>query len=198
MADRLVESLGGRDVWAAAKTLYVRERAYPASINGPVTAEFWRDLEKPAYRSVVVGSGVNRETRWDEDGGWVVRDGAKSEIPEENVRADVIAWRQEPYVMYHKLALHDPTLHLKSVDGRKLEIYDGPDGRLLCWFVVDASGALLVWGNIYDGEVSEHVYGPLRQFGEFRMPAWGTSTNGGWRFEYEEVIGLSEPLDIRN
>ncbi len=196
VADRLLQSLGGRAAWASARSLYVRERAFPASIDGSVVAEFWRDLESPAYRSLVVGPSIRRETAWSENGGYSIRDGVRTEMSAESLRAWIADWRQEPYVMYHKLAVRDPSLRLTAVDENRLEIYDRESGSLLCWFVVDISGALLRWGNYYKGEVSEHVYGPLQDFGEIRMPSWGTSTTGSWRFEYEEVRPMSEPLDI--
>ena len=196
VANRMLENLGGREVWASARTLYVRERAFPASLAGPIKAEFWRDLEVPAYRSLIEGPSIRRETRWSEKGGWVNRNGVQSELTADAITANISDWRQEPYVMYHKLAVRDSSLHLELANDNRLEIFDEQNGKLLCWFVVDASGALLIWGNIYEGEVSEHVYGPLREFGQVSMPAWGTSTTGSWRFEYEDVVPMAEPLDI--
>lgn len=194
--DRLLQSLGGREHWASARSIYIREQAFPASVQGPVTAEFWRGLDIPAYRSLIIGSSIRRETVWSEEGGWVIRDGRRTEMPEETLQAEILDWRQEPYVMYHKLAKRDPTLRLTVVDGNRLEIFDRKSGALLCWFVVDVSGALLRWGNYYQGQVSEHVYGPLRDFGDVRMPAWGTSITGSWRFEYREVRLMKESLDF--
>ena len=198
IADRLLESLGGRQVWAEARSLYVRERAFPASLDTPVTAEFWRDLERPAYRSLIVGESIRRETVWSEAGGYTVRDGVRSDMPADRLRSEIADWRQEPHVMYHKLARRDETLDLRLKGDDRLEIFDRESGELLCWFVVDVSGALLRWGNYYQGEVSEHVYGPLHDFGDVRMPAWGTSTTGSWRFEYEAVQPLTEPLSLLN
>ena len=187
VAERLVESLGGREVWSSAHLLYVRETAYPVGVAGPVRAEFWRNLDVPAYRSIVSGPGLHRETEWTADSGWTVRNGVRTEMNTAELDLEVAGWVQEPYVMYRRLALRDSTLHLTLSDDHRLDIYDGRGGRLLSWFVVDASGALLKWGNIYDGAVNEHVYGPLRPFGALRMPRWGTSTTGARRFEYEEV-----------
>lgn len=194
-ADRLVESLGGQKVWAETKTLYVKEKAFPQSLDHSVTAEFWRDLEKPEYRSLVTGPNLRRETQWSEDGGWVVMNGKRTEMTAGAVQADVFAWAQEPYVVYHKLAVRDPSLHLVLVGENRLEVYLGEGGRLLCWFDLDANGALLRWGNFYQGELSEHVYGPIKPVGDYHLPAWGTSVSGSWRFEYLEarsVGGLSE------
>ena len=197
VADRMLDNVGGREPWASAQSLYVREKAFPAGIEGPLNAEFWRDLEIPAYRSLIVGPSFRRETRWSEDGGWVNRDGVQSELSADEIMSEISGWRQEPYVMYHKLALHDSSLHLVMAKNNRLEIFDGEGGALLCWFVIDALGAPLRWGNVFDGEINEHIYGPLRNFGPIRMPAWGTSTTGSWRFEYQDVVLMAKPLDLR-
>lgn len=186
-ADKLLESIGGKEIWASTKILYVKEKAYPASLSYPVIAEFWRNLEHPSYCSMIVGDSIQRETQWTSDEGWVIRNGSRKDMSQEQLKEEVMNWYQEPYVMYHKLAVRDPSIRLKLVNDRKLEIYAVTDGRLLCWFRFDKSGKLLIWGNYYQNEISEHVYGPIKKIGEFKMPAWGTSTNGSWRFEYLDI-----------
>ena len=186
MADQLLESLGGREVWARTKILYVKEKAFPESLYHPVLAEFWRNLEQPAYHSIIVGNELRRETVWDTKGGWVNQNGTRNNISDKEIAQEVNDWAQEPYVMYHKLAIRDPLIRPVLKDDA-LQIYEANSDRLLCWFRVDAHGRLLMWGNYYQGEVSEHVYGPTKPIGEFVMPAWGTATNGSWRFEYLEV-----------
>jgi hypothetical protein len=196
-ADRLLESLGGRKVWADARTLYVKERAYPPNVAGPVSAEFWRDLHVPAYRSVVIGPGFRRETHWSEAGGWRIRDGVRTEMTPAELATEVADWRTEPYVLYHQIAVRDPRLRLALNGERRLDVFDASSsGALIGWFVTDSAGALLKWGNYYEGAVSEHVYGPLQAFGAFRMPRWGAATDGSWRFEYDVVRATREPLVI--
>jgi hypothetical protein len=187
VAERLLESLGGQERWAGIEALYVREIAWPSGIDGPVTAEFWRGLSQPEYRSLFVGENLQRATYWSPASGWRERDGVRAGISRQDLESEIADWRQEPYVMYHKLAVRDQGLELRIPEPDRLEIYDSESGALLCWFVVDMAGALLRWGNYYRGEIHEHVYGPIRQFGELRMPAWGTSTTGNWRFEYRDV-----------
>lgn len=190
-ADRLLESLGGKELWASTKVLYIKELAFPSSLKDSVIAEFWRDLEKPKYRSLIRGSNLERETVWSKDGGWVVKNGVRTQMTKETVAEEVLNWYQEPYVMYHKLAIRDPSLQLVLKHEKRLEIYSMDGKRILCWFEMDANGGLLLWGNYYQGEVSEHVYGPGRQIGAFRMPSWGTATNGSWRFEYVDVKAIT-------
>jgi transglutaminase-like putative cysteine protease len=97
--------------------------------------------------------------------------------------------------MYHKLAMRDPSLHLVMAQENRIEVYLGEGGRTLCWFDLDANGALLRWGNFYQSEKSEHVYGPIKPVGEFQLPAWGTSTSGAWRFEYLDARSVNSLLD---
>jgi hypothetical protein len=197
VADRLVEGLGGREVWANARTLYVREKAYPSSQAAPVTAEIWRDLHVPAYRSIIAGEGLRRETHYSEAGGWTIRNGVRTVMTPELLAAEIADWKTEPYVIYHRLARRDPGLRLALVNDRRLEVYDRTSGELISWFVVDVAGMLVLWGNYYEGKVSEHVYGPLVPFGRFRMPKWGAATDGSWRFEYEVVRATADSLVVR-
>jgi hypothetical protein len=196
LADRMIASIGGREVWASARTLYVRENAYLPGIRGPVVAEIWRDLQVPAFRSILRGSGLHRELHWSDAGGWRLRDGTRSTLTARELAEEIADWRTEPYVLYHRLARHDSTLHLVVRNGNRLEVFDGPGGEVIGWFVVDGFGALLLWGNYYQGQVSEHVYGPLQELGSFRMPRWGAATDGSWRFEYVDVRASPEPLVI--
>jgi hypothetical protein len=196
-ADRLVASLGGRAVWAAARTLYVRESAYPPSIAGPVTVEIWRDLQAPAYRSILRGSGIQRELHFSEQVGWRVRDGVRTTLSAQELAEEIADWRTEPYVLYHRLARRDSTLRLVMRSPNRLDVFDNSGSDIIGWFVADSAGALLLWGNYYQGQISEHVYGPLRPLGRFRMPAWGAATDGSWRFEYVEIRASPEPLIIR-
>lgn len=194
-ANRLIDSVGGRTVWAKARSLYVKELAFPRRIQGPVTAEFWRDLEQPAYRSHLTGPGLDRVEVRDEKRGWRVRNGQFSWMTQEQLRTEAAGWRQEPYTIYHRLARRDPALRLELTAENQLEIFD-QSGHKLCWFVLDAAGAPIKWGNIFDGRVNEHLYGPVKRFGEFKMPAWGTSTDGSWRFEYVEIRLSEKPLAL--
>lgn len=35
-----------------------------------------------------------------------------------------------------------------------------------------------------------------QQLGEFKMPAWGTSVDSSWRFEYVEIRMSEKPLEL--
>ncbi|MGH8251501.1 MAG: hypothetical protein ACREVI_12530 [Steroidobacteraceae bacterium] len=101
----------------------------------------------------------------------------------EALAADLQGLRQEPYSIYHRLARRDPALRVELRNESDLYVYDR-DERLLAWFQVSPNGKLLGWGNFYDGTVNQHYYGPLVEFDGVRLPKFGATANGSYRFEY--------------
>ena len=69
----------------------------------------------------------------------------------------------------------------------------GRDERLLCWFQVAPNGVLLGWGNFFDGVVNQHYYGPVVPFGPAKLPKFGATSNGSYRFEYLTARFSDEP-----
>lgn len=195
-AERLIESVGGHEVWTSARSLYVRERVWAPRYIGELDAHYQRDLEVPANYGRITGPTLRRESAYDATTGWVMRNDTLRILPEAEVAAEAAGWAQEPYRIYRRLARRDPGIRVALIDGDRLEVYEAATDHQLCWFVLDAGGGPLRWGNIYNGAVNEHVYGPLADFGPFRMPRWGTSTTGSWRFEYVEMRGSAEPFRI--
>ena len=194
-ADRLVEQVGGREVWARARSLRVVERVHHSQYGGPIRAEYSRDLVRPARHARLEGPGLQREDAWDATSGWAVRDGVVSDLAPDRLSAEVAGWAQEPYRVYRLLATRDPGVRVSLADGNRLVVHYA-DGRTLCWFVLDSSGAPMKWGNVWDGRINEAIYGPLTQFGALRMPAWGTSVDASWRFEYVEASVSDAPLTL--
>jgi hypothetical protein len=91
--------------------------------------------------------------------------------------------RQEPYAIYHRIAVDDPGLRVELRDDGTLRFFDATE-RLLCWFQRAPNGVLLGWGNVYDGAINQHWYGPTADFGDARLPRFGVSSTGSFRFEY--------------
>ena len=51
----------------------------------------------------------------------------------EQLAAELQGLRQEPYAIYHRIAIGDSRLRVELRDGGALYFFDG-DERLLCWF----------------------------------------------------------------
>lgn len=190
-AERLLEQAGGAEAWRKP-VFEVRERGYPAS--GKVAElRITRDLARPARR---LESRTPDRTivEWiSPDGGWTRRDGQELPMSAEELAAELQGLRQEPYAIYHRLARRDPRLRAELRDGGALYFFDG-DERLLCWFQLAPNGALLGWGNFYDGAINQHWYGPVTDMGDVPLPRFGVAANGSFRFEYLGATLTEGPL----
>lgn len=195
---RLLDAAGGREAWAAARTMYAREQAYPPAIDGPVDVHIFRDLEAPSVYTEIRATGLTLRTMRTRTRGWRARNGEVTTLTVEDLAVETEGWRQEPYVFYHRLATGGAGLKVALKGDDRLEVFDIEAGRTLCWFVLTPAGAPLKWGNIFDGEVNEHTYGPLTDLGEANLPKWGVSGDGSWRFEYVAVSFSPEPLAWRD
>ena len=52
------------------------------------------------------------------------------------------------------------------------------------------------WRHGDEEDLTEYVYGPKKKFGNITFPSWGTMYDGSWSFEYVEVRGYTEDMDI--
>ena len=190
-AERLLAAVGGREAWRSARTFYVEERVYLAS--GEVgDLRIWRDLNSGARR-------IERKTptsifkEWLAAGeGFDSRDGKLRRMPPEELAMERRGLMQEPYAIYRRLALEDPTLRVELRDPRSLYVLDG-DKQLLCWFLLNDAGALMSWANVYNGAINQHYYGPIVPVGDVRLPKWGASPTG-FRFEYVGAKFLADAV----
>lgn len=180
-AVRLLEAAGGAEAWRS-RTFYAEERAFLRS--GEVAdLRIWRDFDGEARR-LENRTPTRTIVEWlSPAGGWEARDGVLSPMSPSTLAAELQGLRQEPYAIYHRLALGDPKLRVELRDGPALYVFDA-DERLLCWFPLDRTGAPIGWGNVYDGAINQHYYGPLVDVGDANLPRWGVSGTGAFRFEY--------------
>jgi hypothetical protein len=190
-ANRMIEKLGGHEIWGTAKHLYVEERVFPLTISGPLKAEFWRGYNRPDHLEKFQGPDTERAEFWDGKSGWTSSNGTVTITSEEDLVEERKGAQQEPYQIYHRLGKRDSTLVVKLVGKNRLDFYER-NGRKLCWIIIDNDCAPVSWGNIYRNRLNQHVYGPLKKFGDIYMPAWGASIDGNFRFEYVQVKPLKE------
>jgi hypothetical protein len=188
LAERLVEAIGGAALWGRARHLYIEERAFSARHPAGSRTIFHRDLAhprlyvasgEPAAPSYVVGTGR----------GWRIDGAQATALTDEQLARYAASWPANIYVIYRRLAAGDDrlTLALESESGFSVS----EDGREIGRFAVDARGHLVRW-TAPNGE--DWIYGPPRAFGPVSFPAWGTRTDGSYRFDYLRVEPSQEEL----
>lgn len=195
LAEKLVEGIGGRDVWANMRSLYIREEARDPDYGSGLKGELWRDLEVPQERYWFKNENVEYGKGWTGEGGWRYRGGeitliSKREILENEAQY----WRGEIYIMYHRLAKEDPTLWLESSENpKKFSIYEDEGKTKLGDFWINSEGELYRWRHAMG---THFVYGPYESFGPVNLPAWGSQVDGSWSFSYVEVRGFETPPPV--
>ncbi len=194
LADQLVESIGGKELWSQIRSLHVFEKSRSPRGDG-IVGEFWRDLQVPRERYTLTNrDGLKVEFWWDDRGVWQILNGEQNEDLPANLHAEVTAyWQGEIYVMFHRLAKEDSALRLDKNDDNSFTAFDEKLDRRLGTFWVNEDGDLYRWRHD-DG--TEYIYGPHRQFGEISFPDWGSQVDGSWSFYYIEVRWSTEEPQV--
>ncbi|MCI0414233.1 hypothetical protein L0222_15750, partial [bacterium] len=114
--------------------------------------------------------------------------GSKEELESDLQRAPFNFYR-----LVRAVAVGDPYYEVRSGEGdipgtRRLEFY-GPKGDLGGWVILNARKEPIVKAT------TEYRYtlGPLKRFGNIRVPAWGVYDNGATRYEMLSLTGDSQP-----
>lgn len=195
MARAMMAAMGDRRLWVNATWLYVQESAHYAARPGAHTAEYWRRFDAPGYWGRVEGPAFSSRSAFDRTGGWVFRNGVLTELSRERLQEQVGWWPREIYTMYHRLAKEERSLRLHTVPAnpRRFLVLDDATGEDLCWFEVGGDGAIAKWFTRFGTTEVEYLYGPLKQFGPIRMPAWGALVDGSFRFFYDAAELRASP-----
>lgn len=184
LANKMVAAMGGKEIWANAVWMHVKERSHAPNQRLPLAHEAWRGLQVPKARYTTENADVSYRQAWDTKAGWRVLNGDYLQFDEDRHGGEVDFWHREIYTMYHRFAAGDEALKLTSTGERGFKVEHAETGAPLGTFTVSADGGILVWSSGSGEDDVTYVYGPLKSFGAIKLPAWGAQTNGGWRFNY--------------
>jgi hypothetical protein len=120
---------------------------------------------------------------------WNIIDGEFAYTNENDFHA---AMERAPYSLYRiarAVAIGDPSYEIKLggeefPGARRLEIY-GPDGNRHGYVVLNAKKEPLVWATTQ----YKYTYGPMKQFGNLRVPNWGVTAEGAVTYEMISLVG---------
>ena len=193
--DRMIERLGGKEIWAGTKTLYVEYYGWRTEPNEPVVERAWRDLQEPYQHVVFEGRSFETKFSMTPRASWLNRVSGDRRFTEDEHAANLAFWDFDFYTIIRNLAVEDARITVKSSeDGRIL--LTGPDGADWGWFEIDGTGQPVRWGAPDGENALEYIYGPVKSFGNVNFPAWGTARNGFWRFEYVDIDVSRDPIPM--
>jgi len=195
-AEAMVETMGGIEIWKQIKSLHFVHEWYPYYRIDTYIENEILDLTSP--RSWVDRkSEISHTIRSYSPEGkyWSINNNVFAFSNEEVWQAAI---KRAPFNFYHlvrAIAIGDPFYEIRFGDGdipksRQLEFYD-PEGILGGWIILNARKEPIVKAtNAY-----RYTLGPLKRFGNLKVPAWGVYDNGLTRYEMISLIGNNEPPD---
>ncbi|MBL7995032.1 hypothetical protein JNM05_06625 [bacterium] len=194
-AKAMVETMGGLKIWAEMKSIHFvhdwhfwnRVDSYREDeILDLVDPFSWIEMKSEIYHRIRVYSPENN---------WNVTDGVFSVATEQQSKAYK---NRAPFHIVRiakGIAVGNPFYEVRIGkgefrDSRQLEFY-GPDGKMGGWIILNAKKEPLVWS------VPEYKYtfGPMKSFGNLRMPDWASTGNGAVTYQMISLTGGNQPAD---
>lgn len=199
--EKMYSQIGGRGIWADAKSMTIRYRQLSSGTRPGEGVEYaWRDMTRPRerlewVRTDALGTRTNFGRGNDESRGWRRRpDGSIVESRPEELKADLKFWERDYYTMFKRMAAGDPSIRYRFIPPNRIEATDS-GGQLLNWWDIDSAGWLLQWGTTdSDGSPINWYYGPYKKYGRIAFPAWGISPQFLIRFEYVDFRISPKPF----
>lgn len=196
LAERMLGTLGGRDVWADARVIEVKLRGYYAREHEPWNETFWMDLDKPNGRFELRGGDVDRTIAWTPEGGWELANGEIETFDEERHSFELDYWKRQAVVVFHRLAKGEGIRVANGDNEFRFDVFDAASDELLAQFAVNVKGEPTKWGAKIGEREFEQVLGPLESYGKLRLPRWGATLSAVWRFEHQHVALSPDPISV--
>jgi hypothetical protein len=194
----MVETMGGVAVWRdMASVHFVHEWDI---VNRPDRYIENEILDLTGSRSWVhMKSEIRERTRAysPEHGYWSIDDGEFSRGGDESLAN---AMERAPYSIYRlarSIARDEDWLQIRFgfIEGipnlQALE-FSGPDGDAHGWILLNVRKEPVIWATTQ----YQYVFGPLKRFGNLRVPNWATTSKGLVRYEMVSLQGSAEQPDL--
>ncbi len=193
-AEAMVETMGGMAIWAELKSVHFVHEWWPSRSPYSYMENEVLDLTGPRSWVEMTNEVYSRVRAYSpEDGYWSIVNGEFSYASDETFAN---AMERAPYNVYRiarAVAIGDPYYEIRFGDGdiprsRRLEFYD-PDGVLHGWIILNARKEPLVWATTQ----YRYTFGPMKRFGNLRVPNWAVYGNGYTMYEMVSLSGSDEP-----
>ena len=195
-AEAMVETMGGMEIWAQLKSVHFVHRWYPwyradsyleneiLDLTGPRS---WVTMESEIYHRLRVYSPEHKY--------WNIENAEFAYASEESFNN---AMKRAPFHfcrLARGIACGDSFYEVRFGRGdiprsRRLEFY-GPDGELGGWIILNARREPIVWATTQ----YRYTFGPMKRFGNLRVPDWGVYENGSFFFEMVSLKGSNQVPD---
>jgi lipocalin len=193
----MVEAMGGVAIWSQMNSIHFVHEWYPWNRMDSYVENEYLDLTGPrslADRKSEISHSIRAYSP--EGGRWNSVNGRVTYEDKAVLAQDLERAAYNFYQLVKAVAIDDPHYEVRYGEGdiptsRRLEFY-GPDGKLGGWVILNARKEPIVKAT----PAYRYTLGPLKRFGNLRIPAWGVYDNGWTRYEVIDVTGDRDPPDI--
>jgi hypothetical protein len=196
-AEAMVEAMGGMVVWAELKSvhfvhewdIYARPDIYLENeildLTGPRS---YVTMESEIYKRIRAYSPEHRY--------WNVVNGEFSYASGESFEN---AMERAPYSIYRlarAIATGDSYYHvqfgpMKDMPRTQALEFRGPDDEIHGWVLLNTRKEPVVWATTQ----YSYSFGPLKRFGNLRVPDWAVTGGGRVRYQMVALTGSNQPPD---
>ena len=196
-AEAMVETMGGMAIWAQLKSVHFVHEWWPfhridsyiedeiLDLTGPRS---WVKMKSEIYDRIRAYSPEHKY--------WSILNGKFSYAGKKTLAN---AMERAPYSIYRiarAVAIGDPAYEVRFGKGdipgsRRLEFY-GTDGVMHGWIILNARKEPLVWATTQ----YRYTFGPMKRFGNLRVPNWAVYENGTTLYEMISLKGSNVAPDV--
>lgn len=195
-ARAMVETMGGAAIWARLGRIHLVHEWHPWNRLDTYVEDEILDFTGPRSRADR-RSEIHHQIRVYSPEGrrWTLNDGHLTYGDDAQLRADLDRAPFNFYRLVRAVAADDPFFEVRfgegDIPGTKRIEFRGPDGVLGGWVVLNARKEPIVKAT----PDYRYTLGPLRRFGNLRVPAWGVYDNGTTMYEMISLTAGPEPPD---
>jgi len=195
-ARAMVEAMGGSAIWAELGQIHLVHEWHPWNRLDTYVEDEILDFTGPRSRADR-RSEIHHQVRVYSPEGrrWTLNDGAFAYAQDAQLESDLSRAPFNFYRLVHAVAADDAFYEVRFGEGdipgtQRIE-FRGPDGALGGWVILNARKEPIVKAT----PEYRYTLGPLRRFGNLRIPAWGVYDNGTTMYEMVSLTADRLPPD---
>lgn len=189
LVERILTSVGGREVWAGARGFRMLEILHAEGLPLPAIREYWVDFESPRIMERTQTANLVQLQALNGTSGWRVRNGELADWPPEMVAGFRSFWPGIPTRVFHLLASNDPSVRVEYLDGDRLDVF--VDGEFAVWIAAAPDGRPVAYGR-NESHTETHFLGRPESYGPVTL--WSTAYEPGdsWRVVMVDYVLFPE------
>lgn len=196
-AEAMVETMGGKKIWAELKSVHFvhewhfwsKESYIENEILDLTASRSWVEMKNEIYHRLRSYSPENKY--------WNIINDEFAYTSEEIFQRAMKVAQFNIFRLARAVARGDSSYEVKFGEeefpgSNRLE-FSGPDGEYGGYLVLNFKKEPIVWATTS----YKYNFGPMARFGNLRVPNWGYTGNGAVSFEMISLLGDNKPPDLK-